>query len=200
MDFSELKEAWKQSTDHLDKDWIINQKLLMEKIIQKSNASLIDYRLESYIEIICYVFFLGWLFNFVEQNLFQVKFALPAISLIMYSFGSIAWAILKLRSWQKVNYAQDISSIQERLEKIRLYQLYEKNALLVLLPLFAVPLSIVVAKSFIGLDLFLFPSMIWRFTLGCLVVAMILTFILRLFPNRRLNEILEFIKNIKEED
>ncbi len=72
-------------------------------------------------------------------------------------------------------------------------------SLLAIIPVFALPLVIVLAKGLANWNLYQY-DMEWMtgFSIGSVVVAIILVVVLHLFPNKKLKEAMSFIEALKE--
>jgi len=71
-------------------------------------------------------------------------------------------------------------------------------SLLAIIPLFTGPFLIVMAKHFLGLDLYLFEENFLPFFLMNCGVAIIIVSLLRLFPDKRLKESQEILNSISQ--
>lgn len=198
MNFEELSNIWKDSDESLEKNLTVNKTLFKEVSMMKIKSSLKETMLETYIEIACYVPFIGFLIDFLGGHLGIVRFAVPALFLLLVSYVSLVFCGFKMWIYYSINAKASVLTTQKNLARLQYYNRLDTNLLYILIPLFAVAFMIVVIKAAIGLDLYIFSSMLIQFALGSFVVGVIIVFFLKRFPDKELKKANAFLKEIRE--
>lgn len=179
----------------------INERLLTEVSIKKISDKLGEFRWTSIFELAVNLPFAIWLAGFAVDHLYTYKFFGPALLLLLLTVGGIFFSSYQLYLLVQVRSSQRVLEAQDSLERLRYSEMLELKLLYVAIPLFSIPFFIVVAKGFLGIDpypfLFLGMSQVLSYFLWSVVVAIVLVFVLRRYPNRQLRESLNFLKDIR---
>jgi C4-dicarboxylate transporter len=87
---------------------------------------------------------------------------------------------------------------QKKLEKLKLMEIREKRMLYIFIPLLSPIFLIVGAKAFFNLDLYLFINWIIAQTAASILIAAIIVYVLKKFPDKNLDRTLKFLNEIAE--
>ena len=199
MNLDELKHIWQENDQELDQSLSVNQQLLKEVSLNRVHAHLRTFKFEKIFEMAANGFFALWLGNFLLNTPFSWGFSSPALFLFLVAVADLAWNTFLLSETAKISFGAPILEAQRTLERITLYNRREINLLYVLIPLFPVALFIVVGKSWLGLDLYdLFGSWMLWFMGGSLVIAAIIVWFLKRFPDQQMQKALDFLQEISQ--
>jgi membrane protein implicated in regulation of membrane protease activity len=198
MNLQDLQNIWHSADDQLDKSVKINRNLFKEVSMREIRIKLREIKWQSYFELIVGVFFAIWLIGFMIDHGAEFQFLFPAGVLLGITLFDVVFNIYKLTSYYQIDSRFSVLQTQKTLEKLKYYEAMGINVLLVIIPLFSGAFLIVMAKAIAGFDLYVFSTWLTYHVIGSVVVALILVFILRRFPNRKLEESITFLKDIRE--
>lgn len=199
METNDLIKLWKQYDQQVEGNWSINQQLLKEVSLGKVKSLLSEFRLQTILEVVTNGLFFIWIMAFFVDHFFTMKYAVPSVFLLMLTGWGLGWAIFKWVVLATLSYDTPVLSAQKRLELFRLYNRWEINLLLVLIPFFWLAFLIVFPMMFLGMDMFeLLGVWIWHQFLGAFVVAAIIVWFLKKFPDKKMEKAIDFLNEIRE--
>ena len=91
---------------------------------------------------------------FVAGNAWQLKFLIPAIVLDAYALGIVIAMARQLATLYRVDYAEPVAIVQQRLQELRLQRIRTTLGTLLFAPLMWLPLLIVGARGIFGADIY----------------------------------------------
>ena len=198
MDLQELQTIWNSPNKELDTSIKINKTLFKEVSIRQVRSNLAEFKFSNLFELVANLIFFVLLTGFFIDNYTLAKFSVPAAFLILLSLSSIIFNGYQLYLYSRIDSRFSIIETQRTIERLKYYERLDTNILMVIIPLFASAFLIVAAKAFINFDLYSLGNVLIQFTAGSIVVAAIIVFFLRKFPNKHLQESISFLKEIKE--
>ena len=199
METNDLIHLWHQYDKEVEGNWKINQHLLKEVSLRKVKSLLSEFNLQTIWEILSHGFFFIWVLGFFVDHFSTAKYAIPSVFLLMLSGWGLGWGIFKWVVVSSMNYDTPVIYVQKRLELFRLYNIWEINLLLVLIPFFWVAFLIVFPVMFLGVDIFdLLGKWLWYQFVGAFVIAAIIVWFLRQFPDKKMEKAIEFLNEIRE--
>jgi len=200
MNFEELSKIWNQ--DHKEETHIeINERLLKEVSFNTVRNSLKEIKWSSIIEIVINYIWLFFLVEFIISYFNQAQFSIPAGILIIISVFSILIESYKLILYCTANVQSSIIGAQKKLEKLKFLELFDVNSLYIVIPLFFIPFLVVFSKGIIGIDIYEFGFSMREIlvaTGSTFIISVIIVYFLKAFPNKELNESLDFISELRE--
>ncbi len=105
----------------------------------------------------------------------------------------------KLFLYYSLNSSASIFETQKKLESLRYYERLDTRSLAVIIPLFAAPFLIVFLKASLGLDLYVFQGPLLSLIIGSIGIGTLISFILLRFPDKGIEESLDFLEDLKKE-
>ncbi|MBK8965845.1 MAG: hypothetical protein R3D58_00025 [Saprospiraceae bacterium] len=198
MDLQELTEIWNNFDKNIDNKTKLNKDLLKEVSIQKIKDNLHEINWESIIEIVFNIPFLYFLLSCLPNQLTSIKFALPAFILITFSIFSLVFCGYKLYLFYSIDSRQSVLQTQKTIERLNYLQSLEINILYVIIPAFSFAFLIFIAKCFFNFDLYSLGTWLISYTIGSLIIAVIIVFFLKQFPDKKLQKSMAFLREIKE--
>ena len=201
MKFEELSGIWNSNDIGLDKSIQINKELVKNIGIKKVRSGLYEIKFTAFIGIIVGIFFSMFLWRFLIGNYQVFKFLIPALILLVITTFSLILEIYKLTLIYTLDSKAPVIDAQKKLLRLKKLEILDRYSLYIIIPLFAAPFMIVTAKAFLHLNLYAFNNR-WLiyFTLGSIVIAVILIFFLRKYPNKKLSESITFLNELKENE
>lgn len=195
---TELDILWKDIDEKM-KPESTGKLFLPDKKMKKMKLNLYQIPLNHLLNIILITPFIYFLFNFCIAHYDEVHFIVPSSILLLVTTGSFAYSLLTLKNYYAISSNESILVTQKKMEKLRLLQLWETRSLLVIIPAFSGPFLIVMAKYLANINLYEWMGiqLIW-FTAGSLAIAIILVIILQLFPDQKLRESIQYLKELNE--
>ncbi|MEM6801523.1 MAG: hypothetical protein AAF696_08965, partial [Bacteroidota bacterium] len=172
---------------------------LKEASVRRVQSYLYEFRLENYIELFVDGFGAFYLFKFLFRNFDEPKFAIPAIILMIFFIADMAWNLYKLIVSDRLSYKNSLLSNLKTVQRLKWLNRLEINSLLVFIPMFSLAFLILLPKIFAGVDIF--PKMgQWtvNYIIGSCVIASIVVLMLNIFPDRKMEDALKFLKEISE--
>ncbi len=198
MEFNEIVNIWNKPQQ--PQSIKINQLMLKEISTNRIKAGLSEMKWTAIFQWVVGIFWIFFLTNFIAAHIGELKFFIPA--LILFSITIFGFFIdgYKLHLYYSIKPYNSIVSTQRKLEKLRLLDTIDSLSLLILIPLFAAPFAIVMVKYIANLDLYTGFEHLVSFTIGSFIVAVIITVLLILFPNKNLKASIEFLNELKESE
>jgi hypothetical protein len=136
--------------------------------------------------------------NFTLSNLSEFKFLIPGLILFAFSIYSIYFSIKKLVLHYGINAQTPVLQTQLKLENLKLLETRETQLLYVFIPLLSPVFLIVGAKFILNIDLYNYMNWLIAQTAGSAVIAVIIVFILKKFPNKNLEKSIAFLNEIAD--
>jgi hypothetical protein len=200
MNFEELSQIWNETDMDLEERIAVDRNLVKEVGVSKIKSSLFEIKWEAIIEVVVGIFFLKFLANFTYEHFTEFKFSIPALILLNITLFGVLFEGFRLFLYYSLKADDPVAEVQKKLARLRYWEIIDVYSLLVIIPLFSAPFFIVIAKAFLHISLYDF-NLTWlvHYTIGSGIVAIILFVILRLFPNKKLTEAIEFMRELKEE-
>jgi hypothetical protein len=87
---------------------------------------------------------------------------------------------------------------QKKLKKLKLMEIRERQMLYIFIPLFSPVFLIVGAEAFFNLDLYQFINWLLAQTAASILIAAIIVYVLKKFPDKNLDRTLSFLHEIAE--
>ena len=200
MKFEELSTLWNTADSELGNTIEVNKQLIKNLGLSKVKSSLSELKWSVIIQIIIGFMFINFIMGFIFQNFTDFQFSGPAFFLLAFTAAGLVVSIYQL--WLSLSINTDLSVVEAqkklmRLQKIEVLDIY---SLLIIIPLFYAPFMIVGAKAFLNISLYELSSSWFVYqTIGSIVIAAIVVFVLRKFPNKKLNESIDFLNELKNE-
>lgn len=199
MELHELSTIWNGTDSKLENKVQINKSLFLEVSMNRIKTNLNSLRWTGYFEIIVNFLFLLFVVNFTLSNLSELKFLIPGLILFAFSVYSIIFNIKILVLHYGINAQTPVLQTQLKLEKLKLLETRETQLLYVFIPLLSPVFLIVGAKFILNFDLYNYMNWLIAQTAGSILIAAIIVFLLKKFPDRNLEKSIAFIKEITEE-
>ncbi len=138
--------------------------------------------------------------NFSILHLPELKFLIPGLFLFLFSVYSIIFNLNKLILHYGIKAQTPVLQTQKKLEKLKYLESREKQLLYIFIPLFSPIFLIVGAKFILNLNLYNYLNWLIAQTAASIVIAIIVVFILKKFPDKNLEKSISFLKEITEEE
>jgi len=200
MKTEELIQIWQNQDAKIEKNIQVNQYLLQSVTIDKVKSTLNLFRRSNIFELIANALFLFWMISVIERLIESTPLLLSFGILSLLMIGSIIFNIRKLLLVKSINYNISIIQTQAKLERLKLYEIYETNALLFAIPITAIPFILVLGKGILYIDIYSFLSPIFLiiYFFGSLLIGVIIVWILKLSPNPQIQNSINFINEIND--
>ncbi len=198
MELHELTNIWNGSDNKLESTVKINKSLFMEVSINRIKTELSPLTWTSFFEIIVSFLFLFIMIKFSVSQLAELKFLIPGLLLILFSCYSIIFSLQKLYLLFGIKAETPVLLTQKKLKKLKLMEIRERQMLYIFIPLFSPIFLIVGAKAFFNLDLYLFINWLIAQTAASILIAAIIVYVLKKFPDKNLDRTLKFLNEIAE--
>lgn len=201
MQFEELSGIWNSTDIELERSVQINKELVKQLGFTKVKSHLFEIKGSAIFEIIVEAIFSIFLVSFVVDYISDPQFLLPAVVLLIFSLFSLIIEIFKLKLFLTIDSSATVFGAQKKLSKLKYLEFLDIYSLYIIVPLYLVPFLIVIAKAFLNLDLYDLGIMDWlNYSIfGGLMIAAILVYALRKFRNRKLEESIAFLNELKED-
>ncbi|MEM7369011.1 MAG: hypothetical protein AAF587_10470 [Bacteroidota bacterium] len=201
MDLQELIDIWQENDEQLDQQLSVNHKLLKEVSLNRVHSLLRTFKFEKVAEVAVNVFFSYFLVWFILNSESSFRFLLPAILLLFFGIGDVIWNVYQLSLMSRISYGAPILQAQRAIEQLKLNLIRERNLLYIVIPLFPIAFFSVVAKAWFDLDfLDIFGPWMMQFVGGSFVVAAIIVWFLKKFPDPNLEKAIHFLQEISQYD
>ncbi len=161
MNFDDIKNQWSAFDKKLDNSIKLNTLLLREVSLNKTNSFLRRLSLSIYVELILSFLVLMILGNFMWNNLYQIKFLVPAISLDLFVIFLVHSGVQQLIAINSIDFGEPIITNQKKLESLKVRRINETKMVFLFSPLLWVPLLIVIVRGITGLDPYSIFSASW---------------------------------------
>ncbi|MTI41822.1 hypothetical protein [Fulvivirga lutimaris] len=201
MNFEELASAWKANDQTLESTIKVNRLLVKNLAFRKIKSSLYEIKWTSFFELAVNVLFYFFLVNFIRDHLTQYEFLIPAILLLVLTIVEVGAEIFKLYQVLTLDAQESVLKVKEKLTLLKRLEIIDTYSLYIIIPVFSGPFFLILAKGLLGIDLYQF-DLTWmiQYVGGSFVVAAILVFILKRFPNEKLKAAMEFINTLEDDE
>lgn len=200
MELEELKNIWKTHDEQLDNHVQVNRELLETVSLDKVKSLLREFTGTRLFEFCFDVMVSLFLINFLVQHFnADWSFIIPAAILLIFSVVDFGLHLSNLKSLYQIHYKDSILETQKGVQQLQLNLRRERQYLYVAIPLFFPLLVLVVAKAWWNLDLYPYLWSIYGITylLGSLVIAVLVIWLLKKFPDKRMEEAARFLEEIE---
>jgi len=204
MEYNELVGIWNNADTELATNVRVNRKLVKEVAFKKIRSGLFEIKWTSFSELIAGFLWSLFLVVFIVRHFYEYKFSLPAFILAGMALYGFLLSIDKLKTYFSINPGLPVVETQSKIERLKKLELKGIQSLYVIIPLFSAPFAIVMAKAWLNLDLYtfsIFGKALLYYTLGSIVVAVMIVFVLERIPgnkDRQIKESIAFLNELKE--
>ena len=201
MSFEELSGIWNSQNIELEKSLQINRQLVKSVGFAKVKSGLREIQWRAIIGIPAVIVWMWFLGGFILENFFELKFLLPALLLLALSIFSLALEVYRLVLFYTIDSKSSVVEAQKKLVRLKKLEILDIYSLLVIIPLFSAPFLIVFAKAVPNLNVYAL-DLTWliSYTAGSVLIAAVIVFILKKFPNKNLTESISFLEELKEHE
>ncbi len=197
MNYQEITNIWNETSKDVEMDISIRQELLKTISLQNIRTNLYEIKWTSFFELIVNAIWVVFLIKFIAVNTEYIGFVIPASILLLIALFSSLIEICKLIYYYSLNSSNSVFQTQKKLAKLQLFEHIDTLSLYVIIPLFAAPFFLVSAKAFFGIDLYHYSNALILMSLGSVIIALVLVYILKKFPNKALQESVLFLRELK---
>ena len=199
MNFDKLATIWNSTDRDIDAAVRINKELVMKLGLRRVRSSLYEIKWTAVIHIVVGVLFFLFLNGFIVTHFSMPRFLIPALLLQAITIYSLVFEAIRLSLYYTVDSAASVIVAQKKLARLKKMEALDTYSLLLIIPLFSAPFLIVIAWAAARVDLYTF-NIAWLayHTVGSLVVAAIIVFFLKFFPDKKLRESESFLRELKD--
>ena len=198
MDFQELSTLWNSNDQELSQQIGIKQKLVKEVSMRQVRSHLAEIKWTSFFELAVNLIFVSFIGRYTVENFSEMKFFVPGLLLFVLTLASLIFSTYKLTLYYGIQAGFSVVQTQRKVARLRYLELLSTNLLYIAIPLFYAPFMIVIAKSMANYDLYRHSEWLIYGTLASVVIALILVYLLKKFPSKRLQEAQTFLNELKE--
>lgn len=198
MNYTDLENIWDDSNEQLDQELTINKASINQLDMKKVQANLSETKWENLIELGVNILFVGFFKDFCLNHLSTPKFLIPGTFMLIMSVLAILLCSYKLYLLSKINRAYPILKAQRNIALVQYFNRIEINTLFILIPVFSLAFIIVGAKGTIGLDLYAINFPFFSYLAGSFMVGLIIVILMKLFPDKKLKETINYLSELKE--
>lgn len=166
--------------------------------MKKVTANLKETRWENLIELGINLWFLNFFKTFFINHYHTPKFLIPGAFMLVLCLFTIVFCTYKLFLMSRLNRNYPILKAQRNLALIQYFNRLEINSLYFLIPTFSLAFIIVAAKGVIGLDLYAIGFPFIPYFIGSFVVGVIIVLFLKFFPDKKLQDTITYLKELKD--
>ena len=201
MKFDELSNIWNSADLELEKTVTINKKLVMKVGLNKIKSRLFEIKWKAVIAIPINALFVFFLVDFLSKNFSDIWLLASGLILLAITIFSLIFEIHRLNLYYTLDSKAAVLAAQKILTQLKKLEILDIYSLFIIIPLFSAPFLIVFTKAFLNLDLIAINSTWLMYqTFGSIVVAAIIIFVLRKYPNKKLSESIAFLNELKENE
>ncbi|HEY2555237.1 MAG TPA: hypothetical protein VGI15_08295 [Candidatus Cybelea sp.] len=173
MELDELKAIWTRDGQRLERMVRLNAEGLRQLSARRSGRSLRKLFGGTILELV--QDFVGILLigSFAADHSAEPAFFVPALLLGAYAIAIFAAVLSQAVALGAIRYDEPVVAIQGRLEALRVRRIRTTLGALLFAPLMWVPLAIVVARGFFGVDLYAVADPGWLAINGLFGLALI---------------------------
>ncbi len=198
MNYEELSKVWNETSDSLEKQSKVNFEILKTYTTNKIKKSVAGIKYEAIFELVVTIFFANFLLKFIISTWEHKPLALGALFILIMTTASLSITFIKIHQYYKIKPGNPVVRMQKALERLRTIERFEINLLYVLIPLFSLPFTAIFAKIIAGIDIYQFRLYFISNLIGSFIIALIIVYFLKRFPDKKLQESLDFLNQIKE--
>ena len=201
MKFEELSNIWNSADLELEKTVTINKKLVMKVGLNKIKSRLFEIKWKAVIAIPINALFVIFLVDFISKNFSDIWHLASGLILLAITILSLIFEIHRLNLYYTLDSKAAVLAAQKILAQLKKLEILDIYSLFIIIPLFSAPFLMVFTKAFLNLDLIAVNSTWLMYqTFGSIVVAAIIIFVLRKYPNKKLTESITFLNELKENE
>ncbi len=201
MKFKELTDIWNSTDMELEQSVQINKELVKQIVLSKVKSRLYEIKWTGIFEIAVGILFFNFLVSFIVAHFADFRFYIPALILLIITVFSLIFEIYRMRLFYTIDSKTAVIEAQKRLAQLKKLEIRDLHSLIIIIPLFSSPFLIVAAKAFLNMDLYAFnTNWLIQLSAGSILVAAVLIFILKKIPNKKLQESINFLNELKEND
>ncbi|AWW30822.1 hypothetical protein DN752_12185 [Echinicola strongylocentroti] len=197
MDYKEISTLWKRDNDRPEALKLVNKQLLKELAGQKVRYGLVQQKLSTFIELGVDIVWLSFLGQFLSDHQGETQFMVPAIILLLGAIFSLGMVIYRIWLFYSIHSEDAVVEAQLKVARLQYLERLDIKLLWILIPLYTVPFLIVLAKGFLGIDMYQWSGFLWQIAAGSIVVAAIIVFILKRYPSKELQEAKTFLDELE---
>lgn len=199
MELQELSKLWNQYDQKLNVVLEVNKKLLKENAFNKVSSLLRGFKFETQVELLFDILLVIVFVNILFRNLDSLGILRTSLILLCLSVFSAIWNGYKLNQLNKIEYGDSVIDSQKRLARLKYYAGLETKCLYFLIPLFSMGFIPFLFYSLLGVDIFTpLAEWWWSLGIGSLLIAVIIVWFIRKFPDKKMQSALEFLNEIKK--
>lgn len=199
MEFKELSQIWQNADTQQDNAIQINHQLIREVGFRKIRSNLGEIKWTSVTEIIIELIFSFFLVSFYVNHLTEPAFLIPAAMIFGLMIFNLIFESYRLHLYYRIRNDLPLLDTQKKLTRLKKLEIFDTYSLLVIIPVFSLPMIIVLAKGFANWNLYQYGTeWMMGFFIGSIVVAVVLVILIRLFPNKKLREAMSFVESLQE--
>jgi hypothetical protein len=177
MELDDLKVGWKRLDERLTAGIALSLRVATELRRDRAQRSIRRLAWVPAVELVLNVCVTVWLGAFCVGHVGQAAFVVPGLLLAGMTIALIAASARQLAILSSLDYAAPVVSLQRGLAALYTIRVRETRWVLVGAPLVWLPVVIVVAKGWLGFDLYRVFNLTWlaanlAFGLAVVVVAM----------------------------
>ncbi len=154
MELDDVKALWSESNRRLEASMRLNVAVLQRVNLQAADTHLTRLARGIAFELIANVAAIALLGSFMAGVWHEPRFLLPAIALDLYAIALVIAGARQLAALRAVDFDEPVVAVQQRLDRLRLGRVRTTLGTLLFAPLMWVPLMIVAARGFFGVDLY----------------------------------------------
>ena len=197
MNYQEITNIWNDTSESIDRDISVRQELLQNVSIQNIKTNLYEIKWTSFFELIVNSFWIVFLIRFITIHIDHIGFIIPASILILIALFSLAIETRKLIHYFTLSPSSSVFQTQKKLTKLQLLEHIDTLSLYFIIPLFAAPFFLILGKEFFSVNLYQYSNALIFISFGSVIIALILVYILKKFPNKALRESVLFLSELK---
>ncbi len=161
MDLDQLKSLWSKNNRTLEASLRLNTLLLERANLGETQDHLGRLGRGIWLELAVNAIAVLLAGSFAASHVSEPRFLVPAIVLWSYALALVVAGIVQLVALSKLDYDEPIVAIQTSLERLRVARIRTTLAVLLFAPLLWLPLLIVCARGFFGVDVYAAASPGW---------------------------------------
>lgn len=197
MNYNELAAIWNSNNIDLEKSITINKELAKTIGIKKIRTDLFHIKLSAVINVLAGGWFSYFLIRFAVNHP-DMKFFIPALLLLLVIIFGMFIEIYKATVLLTLNARGSVLEAQQKLIRLQKLELLSIYSLYISIPMFSAPFLIVAAQGIAGIDLYSFStSWMLYYTAGSIIIAVILIYFLRKYPNKKLAKSIDFLNELR---
>ena len=198
MDIQELASMWNEGESSDRNMVILNRKLLKSVTIHEVRSMLSELKWSWIIELVVNALFFPFLIQFIIGHFQVLEFLVPGLIVLVVNVAGLIFSLYKIKKYLRLSPLSPVLDNQRSLVRLKYMETMEVNSLFVVIPVFSAPILIVLAQGLFGFNLYSLGDWIMNYTLGSLVIGVIVVFVIKKFPSKKLEEAIALLKDVKE--